>query len=88
MLVPAKLLRLPAVLSLYPAKRTSLYMQMQRGLFPQSVSISGKAVAWPANEVTAVIAARIAGRSDEAVRDLVQKLKAERSSTLADLGLI
>ena len=37
---------------------------------------------WPANEVNELIAARIAGRNDEEIRDLVTNLETNRKSAL------
>jgi prophage regulatory protein len=37
-------------------------------------------VGWPANEVAALNAARIAGKSDDEIRQLVRKLEAARKA--------
>ena len=42
------------------------------------MSLGARAVGWPADEVEAINAARIAGRTDEEVRALVSKLEASR----------
>jgi len=44
------------------------------------VSLGGRAVGWPAHEVAALNTARIAGRSDAEVRDLLVKLEAARKT--------
>lgn len=74
-----RLLRLDAVLHVTGLKPTPLYEQTRSGLFPRAVKIGARAVAWPAHEVEAVIAARIAGKSDDALRTLVAELELQRT---------
>jgi prophage regulatory protein len=42
--------------------------------------LGARAVGWPANEVAALNAARISGKSDSEIRDLVVKLEAARKT--------
>lgn len=58
--------------------RSALYQDIQVGLFTRPVAIGLRAVGWPDDEVDAINAARIAGKSDEEVRELVVKLEAAR----------
>ncbi len=58
--------------------RSTIYRKIQRGLFTKPVQIGGERVAWPANEVQAINQARIAGKSDEEIKQLVIKLEAAR----------
>jgi prophage regulatory protein len=58
--------------------RSGIYSLMARGLWPKPVRIGARAVGWPAREVDAMNAARIAGRSDEYVRSLVARLERDR----------
>jgi prophage regulatory protein len=60
--------------------RSSLYLDIQQGLFTRPVPIGARAVGWPAHEVAALNAARIAGKTDEEIRALVAKLEAARKS--------
>jgi prophage regulatory protein len=64
---------------------TSLYDAIGKGLFPRPVRIAARSVAWPDSEVAAVNAARIAGRSDEYIRDLVKQLEHARATVDADV---
>lgn len=73
-----KLLRLPAVLSNAGLSRSSLYNRIQDGLWSRPVPLGGRAVAWPENEVAALNAARIAGKSNDEVRRIVSELEAIR----------
>jgi prophage regulatory protein len=59
--------------------KSSLYAQIGSGLFPRPVALSSRAVGWPAYEVASVIAARIAGKTDEEIRALVLRLEAARN---------
>ena len=74
------ILRLPAVRSECGLSRSTLYLRISQGLWPRPVSLGARAVGWPAAEVAAVIAARIAGKTDEEVRLLVAKLEASRKA--------
>lgn len=78
-----KIFRLPAVKLISGLARATLYLRMAQGLWTKPVSLGGRAVGWPASEVEKLNAARIAGRSDQQIRELVTKLHAERSE--ADL---
>lgn len=78
-----RLLRLDAVLIATGLKPTPLYEQVQSGLFPRAVKIGARAVAWPAHEVDAVLAARIAGKTDDELRTLVAELQAGRARLAA-----
>lgn len=72
------LLRLPAVKAQSGYSRSTIYLRMSQGLWTRPVSLGARAVAWPAGEVTALNAARIAGKSDDQIRTLVVKLEASR----------
>ena len=74
-----RLLRLDAVMQATGFKQTHLYEQTCSGLFPRAVKIGARAVAWPAHEVEAVIAARIAGMSDDDLRTLITELELQRT---------
>jgi prophage regulatory protein len=74
------ILRLPAVKTSNGLSRSTLYLRIAHGLFTKPVSLGGRAVGWPSNEVAALNAARIAGKSDAEVRDLVVKLEAARKT--------
>lgn len=74
------ILRLPAVKAESGLARSTLYLRISQGLWPKPVSLGVRAVGWPANEVAAVNAARIAGKSDDEVRLLVAKLEAARKA--------
>lgn len=72
------ILRLPAVKSESGYSRSTVYLRIAQGLWPKPVSLGARAVGWPASEIAAVNAARIAGKTDDEIRDLVAKLEAAR----------
>ena len=73
-----KLSRLPRVLGATADSRTTLYAKIAAGLFTRPVKLGKRSVAWPDQEVTAINAARIAGKTDNEIRALVTRLEAER----------
>ena len=76
------LLRLPAVKAQSGYSRSTIYLRMSQGLWTKPVSLGARAVAWPAGDVAALNAARIAGKSDDQIRTLVLKLEAGRLSVV------
>ncbi len=80
------ILRLPAVKSETGLARSTIYLRISQGLWPKPVSLGARAVGWPAGEIDALNAARIAGKSEDDIRALVEKLEAARKS--ADRGVL
>ena len=78
--MPHTILRLPAVKAATGLSRSTLYLRIGQGAFTHPVSLGGRAVGWPAHEVAALNAARIAGRPDAEIRELVTKLEAARKA--------
>ena len=72
--------RLPAVKFESGYSRSTIYLRIAQGLWTKQVSLGPRCVGWPAHEVAALNAARIAGKSDEEIRALVAKLEAARRS--------
>ena len=69
--------RLPKVKSETGQSRSWLYQSAKDGLFTPPMK-TGRSSGWPAREVAALNAARIAGKSDAEIRELVADLVAER----------
>ena len=81
---PMKILRLPDVLAETGHRsHASIYGAIKQGLFTQPVPIGQRAVGWPADEVAAINAARIAGLDEQQIRELVERLHAKRAELLA-----
>jgi prophage regulatory protein len=74
------ILRLPAVLSDTGLSRSTIYLRIAHGVFTRPVSLGARAVGWPAYEVTAINAARIAGKTDAQMRELVRELEMARKA--------
>ncbi len=72
------LMRRPVVEQATGDSRSTIYRKIKAGLFTKPVWIGGDRVAWPANEIQSIINARIAGKSDEAIKTLVAELEAAR----------
>jgi prophage regulatory protein len=60
----------------------TIYNNIRDGLFTKSVQIGKRAVGWPAHEVKAICAARIAGKQTEEIKQLVNYLHEQRSRQL------
>ena len=65
--------------------RTTVYKNIQLGLFPRPIVIGQRSVGWLDAEVNAICAARVAGMSDDQIRALVQALHLKRESNLTAL---
>jgi prophage regulatory protein len=74
------ILRLPVVLRERGRSRSAHYLDIQQGLFTRPVPIGVRAVGWPAGEVAAINATRIAGKSEHEIRTLVEKLESDRKT--------
>ncbi|MES1976709.1 MAG: AlpA family phage regulatory protein [Pseudomonadota bacterium] len=72
--------RIPAVKAESGYSRSTIYLRITQGLWTKPVSLGPRCVGWPANEVAALNAARIAGKSEEDIRALVVKLEAARKT--------
>lgn len=80
------ILRLPAVKAETGHRsHATIYNAIRAGLFTDPVPIGQRAVGWPSDEVQAINAARIAGQSDDQIRELVKQLHAKRAMKLATL---
>jgi prophage regulatory protein len=65
--------------------RSTIYLRIAQGLWPKPVSIGPRAVGWPATEIKALNAARIAGKAEHEIRDLVMRLETARRGVGAAL---
>lgn len=74
--------RLPAVQHKSGLSRSTIYLRISQGLWTKPVSLGGRAIGWPDDETDSLIAARIAGKTDDEIRALVQSLHAARKAAL------
>lgn len=77
------ILRLPFVKTCSGLSRSTLYLRIAQGLWPKPVKLGPRAVGWPSNEVEMMNAARIAGKTNEDIRQLVTRLEAARTQLVA-----
>ena len=74
------ILRMPAVKAETGHRsHASIYNAIRGGLFTKPVQIGERSVGWPDDEVKAINAARIAGKSESEIRELVNRLHAKRA---------
>ncbi|MDZ4803003.1 MAG: AlpA family phage regulatory protein [Bryobacteraceae bacterium] len=78
--MPQTIFRLPAVKTESGYSRSTIYLRISQGLWTKQVSLGPRCVGWPAHEVAALNAARIAGKTDEEIRALVVKLESARKA--------
>lgn len=81
------ILRLPAVKGESGLSRSTIYLRIAQGLWTKPVSLGPRAVGWPSNEIEALNAARISGKSDSQIQELVQTLHTKRKELMAVWGL-
>ena len=80
----SRILRLPAAQEYSGLKRSTIYLRIEQGLFPQPIPLGPSGdkkyaiVGWPERELAEINEARIAGKSDTEIRALVKSLVAAR----------
>lgn len=79
--MPQSIYRLPTVKAQSGYSRSTIYLRIAQGLWTKQVSLGPRCVGWPAHEVAALNATRIAGKTDHEIRELVVKLEAARKTT-------
>jgi prophage regulatory protein len=67
--------------------KTTWYGQIDSGLVPAGVAVGLRSVGWPEHELDAILAARLAGWTDDQIRKLVKGLMEERLSGAAVLDI-
>ena len=72
------ILRLSGVKSASGLSRSTIYLYIQQGLWIKPVRLGARSVGWPDYEVSALLSARISGKSDDEIRELVKVLDAKR----------
>lgn len=79
------ILRMPAVKAATGhSSHASIYNAIHAGTFTMPVRIGERSVGWPSEEVQAINAARIAGQTDEKIRELVHKLHTARCAATGE----
>lgn len=70
--------RREAACAQFGISNSGFYEWIARGLMTPGVKLSWRSVGWPASELEAIAAARIAGKSEAEIKTLVQSLLAAR----------
>jgi prophage regulatory protein len=81
----SQLLRLALVSKQTAMPKSSVYAAIAKGLFTSPIKLGERASAWLQSEVTAIINARIAGKSNDEIKALVLELEAERKNAGANV---
>jgi len=75
------ILRLPEVKRVLGHRAdASVYNAIRAGLFTNGVAIGQRAKGWPDYEAQAIATARVAGKTDADIRELVKALHAKRTA--------
>ena len=74
-----RILRMRAAKTQSGYSRSTIYVRIAQGLWTKPVSLGPRAVGWPASDIEALNAARISGKTDAQIRELVQALHAKRT---------
>jgi prophage regulatory protein len=80
------ILRLPEVKRQSGYPRSTLYLRIKQGLWPKPIKLGERSVGWPAHEISQLILARIAGKTTDEIRELVDRLEADRQVTTVGVG--
>ena len=70
--------RLPKVLDHTGFSRSALYAAAANGTFTKPIKIGLRSAGWPDHEIEEINVARIAGKTDDEIRELVIGLEAAR----------
>lgn len=82
------ILRLPEVKRIFGHRAdASVYNAIRAGLFTSGVAIGQRAKGWPDYEAQAIVAARVAGKSDDEIRELVKALHTKRGELSTLIGV-
>lgn len=75
-----RLLRINPVRERTGYPKSTIYHAIRNGTFPAPIKTGERMSAWLESEVTAIINARIAGKSTDDIKTLVKELEAKRTS--------
>ena len=72
--------RIPASINKFGVAKSTWYAWVKLGLMTPGISLGARSVGWPDFELDAILAARIAGKSEGEIKELIKKLIADRQS--------
>lgn len=71
-------IKIREVMKLRARSKSSTYADIKAGLLTNSVRIGGRSVAFPRHEIASLNAARLSGKSDDEIRQIVDALHIAR----------
>lgn len=77
------LIKKPEAIQALAESNSTFYSNIAKGLVPPPINLGVRSVAWPRHEIESVVAARIAGKTPEEIKTLVQQLVAKRQNLMA-----
>jgi len=80
-----KFIRLPEVKERTGLSRSTIYDYIKRGIFPTSICLGARAKGFIESEINAINAARMAGRTNEEICELVRRLAAKRHQIASEI---
>ena len=86
MKVATRIIRKPAVKEIMGfGSDSTVYAHIEEGSLTPPIKIGLRASGWPEHEADAINAARIAGKPDDEIRELVKTLIAKRQQTANEI---
>lgn len=79
------ILRLSGTSAALGDSRSTVYRHVDDELLTRQIRLGRRCVGWPAHEIEAIAAARIAGWTDDQIRGLVRRLTAARATIDPDM---
>ena len=73
-----KILRIKQIKAQTGLPNSTVYYHIQQGLFTRPIKLGERMSGWLESEVNAIMAARIAGKSEAEIKTLVQSLENDR----------
>ena len=73
-----KILRIKQIKAQTGLPNSTVYYHISEGLFPRPIKLGDRMSGWLESEVNAIMAARIAGKSEAEIKTLVQSLENDR----------
>lgn len=73
-----KILRIKQIKAQTGLPNSTVYYHIQQGLFTRPIKLGERMSGWLESEVNAIMAARIAGKSETEIKALVQSLENDR----------
>jgi len=73
-----KIIRLDEAKNILGLSKSSFYNRIKEGALPSAINLGGRAVGWVEQEISAILNAMIAGKSQSDVKALVVELTNKR----------